>query len=98
TQTSSRAQHARCDSVTLLTGSSLTVTFNETGSSSMTMSGASLSSTNLGVSAATNNWALDSDINAAMSQIDAASASLQNYATRFSADGMVLDARSDFNQ
>jgi flagellin-like hook-associated protein FlgL len=97
-QIDSAAQDASYNGVNLLTGSSLTVTFNETGSSSMTMSGASLSSTNLGVSAATNNWALDSDINAAMSQIDAASASLQNYATRFSADGMVLDARSDFNQ
>ena len=58
----------------------------------------SLSSTSLGISATTNGWALDGDINTSLSQIDTATASLQSYATRFSANSMVLDARDDFNQ
>jgi flagellin-like hook-associated protein FlgL len=33
-----------------------------------------------------------------LSQIDTATASLRDYATRFSANNMVLDARNDFNQ
>lgn len=97
-QIDSAAQDASYNGVNLLTGSSLTVMFNETGSSSMTLSGASLSSSSLGVSTSTNNWALDSDINASLSQIDAAGLSLETYATRFSANNMVLDARNDFNQ
>jgi flagellin-like hook-associated protein FlgL len=64
----------------------------------MTLNGVALSSSSLGVTASTNDWALDSDINASLSQIDVASSSLETYATRFSANKMVLDARSDFNQ
>lgn len=97
-QIDAAAQDASYNGVNLLTGSSLTVTFNETGSSSMTLSGVSLNSTSLGISAATNDWALDGDINTSLSQIDTATASLQSYATRFSANSMVLDARDDFNQ
>jgi flagellin-like hook-associated protein FlgL len=97
-QIDSAAQDASYNGVNLLTGSSLTVSFNETGSSTMTLSGASLGSSSLGISATTNDWALDSDINASLSQIGAASSSLETYATRFSANSMVLDARHDFNQ
>jgi flagellin-like hook-associated protein FlgL len=97
-QIDSAAQDASYNGVNLLGGSSLTVTFNETGSSSMTLNGVALSSSSLGVAASTNDWALDSDINASLSQIDAASSSLETYATRFSANSMVLDARNDFNQ
>lgn len=97
-QIDAAAQDASYNGVNLLGGSSLAVTFNETGSSSMTLSGASLSAATLGVSATTNDWALDGDINASLGEIDAATASLENYATRFSASGMVLDARGDFNR
>jgi flagellin len=97
-QIDAAAQDASYNGVNLLGGSSLTVTFNETGSSSMTLSGASLSAATLGVSATTNDWALDGDINASLGAIDAATSSLENYATRFSASGMVLDARGDFNR
>jgi flagellin-like hook-associated protein FlgL len=97
-QIDSAAQDASYNGVNLLTGSSLTVTFNETGSSTIALNGASLGSTSLGITPSANDWALDSDINASLSQIDTATASLRNYATRFSANGMVLDARSDFNQ
>ena len=97
-QIDAAAQDASYNGVNLLTGSSLSVSFNETGSSSMTLSGLSLSSTSLGVSAPSNTWQLDSDINASIDQIESAINSLRAYATSYSATSGVLETRSAFNQ
>jgi flagellin-like hook-associated protein FlgL len=97
-QIDAAAQDASYNGVNLLTGSSLSVSFNETGSSSMNLSGVSLGSSNLGVNAATNTWQLDSDINASIDQLESAVNSLRAYATSYSATSGVLETRSAFNQ
>ena len=89
---------ASFNGVNFLNGSSLSVSFNETGSSSLTVTGTSLSASGLGVAAATNNWQLDTDINTAIDQIETAIVSLQTYSTSFSTTSTVIETRSDFNQ
>jgi flagellin-like hook-associated protein FlgL len=97
-QMDSVAADASFNGINLLSGSSLSVSFNETGSSSMTLSGASLDSSGLGISAASNSWQLDSDINTAIGEIEDAITSLQTYAASFSSMSAVVETRSDFNQ
>jgi flagellin len=97
TQIDQAGQDAGFNGVNLLTGSSLSVTFNETGSSSLSVSGTTLNSSGLGVSGSTNTWQLDTDINTALSNISAAITSLQNYSATYSSTSAVIQARSDFN-
>jgi flagellin-like hook-associated protein FlgL len=97
TQIDQAAQDAGFNGINLLGGSSLTLTFNETGSSQMTVAGSTVTSTNLSVSASANSWQNDSDVNAAITAIDNAIDSLEATATTFSSMATVISARSDFN-
>jgi flagellin-like hook-associated protein FlgL len=97
TQIDAAAQDASYSGINLLASSTLNVSFNETGTSSMTLNGVSLSSSSLGVTAATNNWQLDSDITASIDQLESAVTSLQNYSATFGSNSVVMGARADFN-
>ena len=97
TQIDQAAQDAGFNGINLLAGSSLTVTFNETGSSQMTVVGSTITSANLSLSASTNNWQNDSNINAALSAIESAIDSLEATTATFSSMATVISARSDFN-
>ena len=97
TQIDQAAQDAGFNGVNFLTGSSLTLTFNETGSSQMTVSGSTITSANLSLSAAANNWQNDSDVNAALTAISNAIDSLEATTATFSSMATVISVRSEFN-
>jgi flagellin len=97
TQIDQAAQDAGFNGINLLAGSSLTLTFNETGSSQMTVAGSTITSANLSVSASANNWQNDSDVNAALTAINNAIDSLEATTTTFSSMATVISARSEFN-
>jgi flagellin len=97
TQIDQAAQDSGFNGVNLLTGSSLSVTLNERGTSSMTVAGSSTTSSGLGVSASGNTWQLDTDINTSLSAISTAINTLQSTSTTFSSLSTVMSARSDFN-
>jgi flagellin-like hook-associated protein FlgL len=83
--------------INLLTGSTMTVSLNESGSSQITLNGADMTASGLGVSASSNSFQTDADINAALSSITSAIASLQTASVRFDSIGSTMQARQDFN-
>ena len=97
TQIDQTAQDASFNGVNLLSGSSLTLIFNETGSSQMTVAGSTITSANLALSASANDWQNDSDVNAALSAIESAIDSLEATTVTFSSMATVISARSEFN-
>lgn len=97
TQIDQAAQDAGLNGVNLLTGGSLSVDFNEDGTSSLTVTGVSAKSADLGLTATSNSWQLDSNINASLDQITTAVNSLQAYTSTFGSMGAVMKARSEFN-
>jgi flagellin-like hook-associated protein FlgL len=97
TQIDQTAQDAGFNGVNLLSGSSLTLIFNETGSSQMTVAGSTITSANLALSASANGWQNDSDVNAALSAIESAIDSLEATTVTFSSMATVISARSEFN-
>jgi flagellin len=97
TQIDQAAQDAGFNGINLLAGSSLTVTFNETASSQMTVAGSTITSANLSLSASANNWQNDSNVNAALDAISSAIDSLEATTATFSSMAAVISARSEFN-
>jgi hypothetical protein len=91
-------QDASFNGLNFLSGSTLSVLFNETGSSKLTITGVSSTAASLGVTASTNQFQLDTDINTALSHITAALATLQANSASLGAMSSILDARSIFNQ
>jgi flagellin-like hook-associated protein FlgL len=82
----------------LAAGSSLVVEFNESGSSTLTISGFDASTTGLAVAAAQNNWVADTDINAAVANLDTALGTLRANAKTLSSNNGVVTARQTFTQ
>jgi len=80
----------------LAAGSTLTVTMNENGTASVTITGFDASSTGLGLAAAANNWAADADINAAATALDTALNTLRNNASTLSSNNSVITTRQQF--
>ncbi len=74
----------------------LTVDFNEDGTSSLTISGFTATSTGLSISAATGSWAADTDIDAAVGEMDAALTSLRTNAKTLSSSNGVVNTRQEF--
>ena len=97
TQIDQAAQDSGFNGINLLAGSSLTITFNETGSSQMTVTGSSITSTDLSLAASANDWQNDSDVNAALDAITDAIDSLEATTATFTSMATVITARSDFN-
>ena len=71
---------------------------NETGTSSLTVTGGSLTSSGLGLSASSNSWQLDSDINSALTKINAAIATVSATSASLGSSGTILQTRLDFNK
>jgi len=80
----------------LASGSSLQVDFNEAGTSSLTINGFDASVTGLGVATAANNWAADTDIDAAVADMDTALSTLRVNAQELSSNNGVVTARQSF--
>ncbi len=80
----------------LASGGSLVVAFNETGSSTVTVSGFDASASGLGISAAANSWASDTDLDAAQTDLDTATGTLRTSAASLAANSGVITARQTF--
>ena len=79
----------------LLNGDNLTVNFNETGTSTLSISGTAANA-GLTITAAANSWAANGDINAAVAELTTATASLRNTSSDLSSNLAVINARQDF--
>lgn len=80
-----------------LNNDNLVVDFNEDGTSSLTITGFdATTSGDLGIGAATNNWVNDTDIDSAVSDLDAALSSLRTKAKTLAANLSVVTTREEF--
>jgi flagellin-like hook-associated protein FlgL len=96
TQINGLALDANYKGTDLLDNDDLTVKFNESSTSSLTISGFSADATSLGIAAAAGNWATDTDINAAITNLDTASTSLRTESKNLSSNLAVVNTRLDF--
>lgn len=78
----------------LLNGDSLTVQFNETNTSKLTIAGVTFDSAGLNISAA--NFADDANIQTSLDQITASLTSLRSTASTFGSNLFVVQSRQDF--
>jgi flagellin len=84
--------------INLLAGGSSTVTLNETGTSSVTITGSQATSSALGVASAGNTFQLDSDINTALTNVTNALTALQAISTTIGSVETIMQTRVDFNK
>ena len=81
-----------------LAGDTLAVSFNEGGSSTLTITGfdASTGTAGLDIADATGNWANSTDLDAATTDLDAALVELRANAAGLSSNNSVISSRNDF--
>lgn len=83
----------------LLDGDDLKVTFNEDGSSSLTIGGVDFDSAGLGLSSVTTgDFASDANIEATLSSLDTATNSLRSQASKFGSNLSVVETRENFTK
>ncbi len=92
------ANDASYNGINLLDGDNLTVTFNEDATSSLSVSGVTFNASGLGVSAAQNTFQTDGDINAALTDLQAATDTLRSQASKFGSNLSVVETRQDFTK
>ncbi|NOT33855.1 MAG: flagellin [Candidatus Eisenbacteria bacterium] len=80
----------------LAAASTLTVDFNESGSSDITITGFDASAAGLGVAAAANAWAANGDIDAAVADLDIALSTLRTNASTLASNNTVISTRQAF--
>ena len=98
TQINQMAADSGYNGVNLLNGDDLTVKFNETGTSSLSISGVTFNSAGLGVTAAGNDFQTDVDVNAALAELTDALSSLRSQAAAFGSSLSVVQTRQDFTK
>ncbi|HJW79258.1 MAG: flagellin [Microvirga sp.] len=98
TQIDDLAKDSGYNGVNLIKGSpnNLTVVFNEQSTTQLTVNGAALDTAGLGIAASANNWAADADIDAALTNLDAATLKLRTQASTFGANLTVIKNRQEF--
>lgn len=96
TQLDQLASDAGYKGTNFLASDTLVVTFNETASSTITITGFDASSTGLGVAAAANAWAANADIDAAVTDLNAALSTLRTNASTLSSNNSVITTRESF--
>jgi len=96
TQIDQLASDSGYKGINFLASGSLTVNFNEDGSSNLTITGFDGSSSGLGIGAATGSWAADSDLDAASADLAAATTTLRTQTTSLAANNGVIAARQSF--
>lgn len=97
TQINQAALDSGLNGLNLLTGSSLSVVLNESGTSSLTVTGTDLTASGLGVVASTNGFQTDADVNAALTAITNAIATVKTASARFGSMETIMQTRMDFN-
>ncbi len=98
TQIDQLSLDAGYNGVNLLAGDSLTVTFNEDGTSSLGISGVTFDAAGLGITTSDNTFQLDININDALSELDAATDSLRAQASKFGSNLSVVETRQNFTK
>jgi flagellin len=82
----------------LISGSTVSVNFNETGTSKLSITGSQLSSGSLSLSASVNQWQIDGDITTALNNLTTAASTVQAQAASLSASQSIFQARQDFTK
>jgi len=99
TQINDLAGDASFNGVNLLNGDSLTVTFNESGSASLKVTGVTFDSSGLGVKeAATDSFQSNTSLNTTLKDLDTAIGSLRQQASTFGSNLSVVEVRQDFTK
>ena len=99
TQLDTLAADASYGGVNLLSGDDLKVVFNETGTSSLTISGVAFDSTGLGLAQVSGaGFQSDSDIDAVITKLDTALSSLRTQASKFGSNLSTVQTRQDFTK
>lgn len=96
TQINQLAADATYKGVNLLLGDDLSITLNEDGSSTLTVSGVTFNSSGLSIDAAGNNFQLDTDIMSAQADLENALDTLRGFSSTLATNLAVVDTRSDF--
>jgi flagellin len=93
------AGDAGINGVNLLNGDSLTITLNETGTSTVTVSGVTdTSASALAINSSVNNWAGASDIAASSTELTAALTTLRSQSQALSSNLQTVQVRQDFTK
>jgi flagellin-like hook-associated protein FlgL len=98
TQIDQLAADSGYNGVNLLDNGSLRVQFNEGNTASVTISGVKFNSSGLGVTASTNNWQSDKDINDALTNLTGSLTKLRSQASTFGSNLSVVQTRQDFTR
>ena len=96
TQIDQLAADSGYNGTNLISGNSLTLTLNETGTSTATVSGVTDTSTGLSIATAQSSWAGATDIAAAASDLTTALTTLQSQSSSMSSSLSTIQIRSDF--
>jgi flagellin len=92
------AADAGFNGINLLNGNNLTVTLNETGSSTITVTGVTFTAAGVGINAAANSWAADADIAAAATDLTAALTNLRTQSQAFGTNLSTVQIRQEFTK
>ena len=98
TQINQLAADAGFNGNNLLNGDSLSVIFNEDGSSTLSITGVTFNAAGLGVSASTDSFQDDASITAALGELDPAISTLRQQASTFGSNLSVVEVRQDFTK
>jgi len=92
------AGDAGFNGVNLLQSDNLSVIFNEDNTSSLTVNGVNFDSAGLSISTSVTNFQADSSINAGLTELSAAIATLRSQASTFGSNLSVVQTRQDFTR
>ena len=98
TQITTTAQDSSFNGINLLNGDTLTVTLNESGTSTATVAGVTFNSAGLTIGASANAWATAVDIGAANTDLTAALTTLRSQAQAFGSNLSTVQVRQDFTK
>ncbi len=99
TQIDQLAADASFNGVNLLNGDSLSVIFNEDGSSSLSLTGVTFDSAGLNISAAAaDSFQSNANINATLAELDKAITALRSQGSTFGSNLSVIEVRQDFTK
>jgi flagellin len=98
TQISELAADSGYNGINLLNGDSLTVKFNETGTSTQSITGVKFDAAGLSIAASTNTFQTDADVNAALTDLSAALTTLRGQSVAFGSSLSVVQTRQDFTK
>ncbi len=82
----------------LLAGDSVTVTFNEDATSTLTIEGVNFNANGLGIGTSQNSFQTDADIQTALSELNTATSTLRAQASKFGSNLSVVETRQDFTK